>query len=193
MAWLLSVLVLLTVWSPQLRGDGQGVRERLRISTIFWFFARACYAALMNARFTLTLTALAALVLAACNGQRLPASTAPMTAQGDTGAAFQPVTDVPIPDGARLDSERSLVLGGQDNWTGRLVFNVGESPSEAFALYHQEMRRFGWRLITSAQSESSVLAFSQGERIATIRIEGRNLSGTTVTIIMSPRHAGGDN
>ena len=133
------------------------------------------------------------LALAACNSPRLPASTAPMTAQGDTGAAFQPVTDVPIPDGARLDSERSLVLGEQDTWTGRLVFNVGESPSEAFALYHQEMQRFGWRLITSVQSDSSVLAFSQGERIAAIRIEGRNLSGTTVTIIMSPRHAGGDN
>ena len=134
----------------------------------------------------------AALALAACDsGPQLPASTAPITAEGDTGAAFQPVSDVPIPIGARLDSERSLVFGGPDNWTGRLVFNVGESSADAFARYHQEMQRFGWTLITSVQAESSVLTFSQGERIATIQIDGRTLTGATVAITMSPRYADG--
>ncbi len=147
----------------------------------------------MNARFPVLLAAAAVLTLAACDsGPRLAASTAPAAAEGDANAAFQPITDVPIPEGARLDSERSLVLGGEDNWTGRLVFSVGESSADAFARYHQEMPRFGWRLITSVQAESSVLTFSQGARIATIQIEGRTLSGATVAITMSPRHAGGD-
>ena len=147
----------------------------------------------MKARFTIVLTAAAVVTLAACDsGPRLAAISAPAAAEGDTIAAFQPITDVPIPEGARLDSERSLVLGGQDNWTGRLVFNIDESSADAFARYHQEMPRFGWRLITSVQAESSVLAFSQGERIATIQIEGRTLSGSTVAITMSPRHQGDD-
>jgi len=148
----------------------------------------------MRARFAILLTVTAGLTLAACESSpRLAATSAPIAAEGESNAAFQPITDVPIPEGARLDSERSLVLGGQDNWTGRLVFNIGESSADAFARYHQEMPRFGWRLITSVQAEASVLAFSQGDRVATIQIEGRTLSGATVTITMSPRHVdGGD-
>ena len=148
----------------------------------------------MSARFAIILAAVTVLALAACeSGPRLAATSAPVTVEGDTSAAFQPITDIPIPEGARLDSGRSLVLGGQDNWTGRLVFSVGESSADAFARYHQEMPRFGWRLITSVQAESSVLAFSKGARIATIQIEGRTLSGATVAVTMSPRHQdGGD-
>ena len=124
----------------------------------------------MRARFAILLTAAAGLALAACeSGPRLTATSAPTAAEGESNAAFQPITDVPIPEGARLDSGRSLVLGGQDNWTGRLVFNISESSADAFARYHQEMPRFGWRLITSVQAESSVLAFSKGARIATIQ------------------------
>ena len=150
----------------------------------------------MSARFLVILAAVAAataaLALAACDiGPQLPASTAPAPAEGSSDGAFQPVSDVPIPDGARLDSERSLVLGSEDNWTGRLVFSVSESSADAFARYHQEMQRFGWTLITSVQAESSVLTFSQGERIATIQIDGRTLSGATVAITMSPRYADG--
>ena len=130
----------------------------------------------MRARFAILIAAAALVALAACDsGPRLAATSAP---------------DVLIPVGARLDSERSLGLGGQDEWTGRLGFTVSESSADAFARYHQEMLRFGWRLITSVQAESSVLAFSQGGRVATIQIEGRMLSGATVAITMSPRHSG---
>ena len=88
----------------------------------------------MRARFTILIAAAALVALAACDsGPRLTATSAPAAVEGESSAAFQPITDVPIPDGARLDSERSLVLGGQDNWTGRLVFTIGESSADAFA------------------------------------------------------------
>ena len=132
-------------------------------------------------------------MLGACErGPELAVSSAPTQSDNSATAAFQPITDVPIPGGARLDSGRSLVLGGEDNWTGRLVFTVSESSADAFALYHQDMQRFGWQLLTSVQAESSVLAFSQDERVATIQIEGRTLSGATIAITMSPRHVGND-
>jgi len=151
----------------------------------------------MRTRFTILIAAVSLVALEACDsGPRLAATSAPAPAlatdEGELSGAFQPITDVPIPDGARLDSERSLVLGGQDAWTGRLVFTINESAGDAFARYHQEMLRFGWRLITSVQAESSVLAFSREDRVATIQIEGRMLSGATVAITMSPRHSGDD-
>ena len=147
----------------------------------------------MRARFTILIAAAALVALEACDsGPRLAATSAPATDEGELSGAFQPITDVPLPDGARLDSARSLVLGGQDAWTVRLVFTINESSADAFARYHQEMLRFGWRLITSVQAESSVLAFSQEDRVATIQIESRMLSGATVVITMSPRHSGDD-
>jgi len=148
----------------------------------------------MTTQYSILTIAATMLVLVACErGPELTASSAPTQIGDEATAAFQPIADVPIPEGARLDSGRSLVLGGEHNWTGRLVFMVSESPADAYALYHQEMQRFGWRLITSVQAESSVLAFSQGERVATIQIEGRTLSGATIAITMSPHHEGSSN
>lgn len=129
------------------------------------------------------------ILLNACNsGPELAASQEPISVDGEESAAFQPITDIPIPQGARLDKEVSLILGGQDKWTGRIVLKIGESPADAFARYTQKMPHFGWRPITSVQAESSVLTFSQNGRIATITIEGRSISGSTVSITMSPRH-----
>ena len=142
----------------------------------------------MSARIAVILI-LALTGLAACgDNKRLPASVAPVSLEGEANAAFQPITDIPIPEGARLDNERSLMLGGQDKWTGRLVLKIKESSADAFARYHQEMPLFGWSQITSVQAESSVLSFYQGNRIATIQIDGRTISGSSVSITLSPRY-----
>jgi hypothetical protein len=45
----------------------------------------------------------------------------------------------------------------------------------------------GWNLITALQGKTSGLTFSRGERIATVMIEGSTLSGTSVTILVTPR------
>ena len=129
--------------------------------------------------------------LAAC--QQLPelqATKAPPSADdGETvvGQTFRPITDVPIPAGARLDTDRSLVLGGGNHWTGRLVISISDSAAEAFSRYAGEMPRFGWTHITSVQAEVSILTFSREARVATIQIEGKTLGGSTVTMVISPR------
>ena len=129
---------------------------------------------------------LAGLLVAACGrGPELPSSQAPVGAEPQ--AAFQPINDVPIPAGARLDTARSLVLGGLDHWTGRLVIMVDESAAEAFSLYQRDMPAFGWQPITVVQAEVSVLSFARAARVATIQIESRTLTGAIVSITMSPR------
>ncbi len=146
----------------------------------------------MIIRLAIALFPVIAMLNACSSGPELAASREPISVEGEESAAFQPITDIPIPQGARLDKEVSLILGGQDKWTGRLVLKIGESPAEAFARYTQKMPHFGWKPITSVQAESSVLTFSQGGRIATITIEGRSLSGSRVSITMSPRTLGDD-
>ena len=49
------------------------------------------------------------------------------------------------------------------------------------------MPSFGWELITVVQGKTSNLTFSKADRIASIQIESGTLTGSIVTIIMSPR------
>ena len=127
----------------------------------------------------------------ACDkGMSLTETTAPdsMDGEADLHATFQPITDIPIPSGTTLDAQNSLILGGGDQWTGRLVLNINQSHSEAFALYTTQMPQFGWKAIASIQSETSLLTFIRGNRAATIEIiEGRAIRGCLVRITMAPQ------
>lgn len=121
-------------------------------------------------------------------GTELPATTAQ---NGQIPAPdFRPVTDMPIPQDATLDTERSLILSSRDQWTGRIVMKVGLTPGKTFAFYQQEMPSFRWQPVMSVQSETSVLAFTRGDRAATIQIQGRTIGGSLVIVTVAPRQAG---
>ena len=131
----------------------------------------------------------AALVLAACSqGTKLqPTATGE---KSEIEKNFSLLTDIPIPPNATLDVERSLVLGDLDRWTGRIILNVGQSTTAAFALYQPQMPNFGWDPIMSVQTSVSVLSFVRGERAATVQIESRTLGGSTVAVTVAPRQSG---
>ena len=101
------------------------------------------------------------------------------------------VNDVPIPRGAVLDTERSLILGRGSNWTGRLVFRVNRPTTVLFSLYQAEMPQFGWRSLSVIQDEVSILQYTMGARLATVRVSGLGFRGSRVSILMAPRAEGG--
>jgi len=125
-------------------------------------------------------------VLTACSqSEALQPTTG--ASDGETARSFTLLADIPIPPGAKLDVEKSLVLGDLDRWTGRVILDVDESSTKAFALYQAEMPNFGWQPIMSVQAGVSVLTFTRSERAATIQIENRTLRGSTVSITVAPR------
>jgi len=125
-------------------------------------------------------------VLTACNQSE---ALQPTTSASDSEAerSFALLTDIPIPPGADLDVERSIVLGDLDRWTGRIILDVDQSASKAFGLYQAEMPNFGWLPVMSVQAGVSVLTFTRGERAATIQIENNTIRGRTVSITVAPR------
>ncbi len=127
-------------------------------------------------------------VLAACTqSEALQPTTS--ASDGETSQSFALLTDIPIPPGANLDVEKSIVLGDLDRWTGRVILEVDQSATKAFGLYQTEMPNFGWQPIMSVQAGVSVLTFTRGERAATIQIENRTLRGSTVSITVAPRQS----
>ena len=65
--------------------------------------------------------------------------------------------------------------------------HVGGGPGALYDFYSREMARFGWREITSVRSETSVLTYGRGERVATVQIKGETLRGARVDVTVSPR------
>jgi len=126
------------------------------------------------------------MVLTACSQTEALLPTTSET-DNETERSFALLADIPIPPGASLDVEKSLVLGDLDRWTGRVILNVSQSSTKTFALYQAEMPKFGWQPVMSVQAGVSVLTFTQSKRAATVQIENRTLRGSTVSITVAPR------
>jgi hypothetical protein len=134
-----------------------------------------------------TVTAIAIAFVAGCSGR----GTLP-PAQSDTQVAnVQLVTDIPIPPSATLDSEHSLILSDHDHWSGRLVMRFWQSTNELVTFYQTQMPAFGWELVMSATSESTVLSYMRGDRAATVQIE-KSMFGlnSMVSVTVAPRQSG---
>jgi hypothetical protein len=102
---------------------------------------------------------------------------------------FTLLTDIPIPPGATMDNDRSLILGDKDRWTGRVVMKLWKSAPEANQFYQGQMPAFGWEPIMAATSGVSVSAYVRGDRAATVQIESNSMWGSTVSVIVGHRQA----
>ena len=128
-----------------------------------------------------------ALALAACAGNPMPPSSRADAPGIATDAGFGRFTDIPVPKGAEMDADRSLVLGAREAWVGRLVMKVSDRTGAMYDFYARQMPGFGWQPITSVRSEVSVLTFTRGDRVATVQLLSRTLFGSEVRLTVSPR------
>ena len=106
-------------------------------------------------------------------------------------ANTQLLTDIPIPNNATRDNERSLILADGDHWVGRVVMRFWQNTSELTTFYQAQMPGFGWEPVMSVTSASSILTFTHGDHAATIQIEESTLGlKSQVSITVAPRQAG---
>ena len=129
----------------------------------------------------------ASLALSACTTQ----VGVPARGEGGKDAeslqAFTRFPDLPVPEGADIDLDRTLIFGAGEDWFGRLVIDVSHSANDMFDYFKRELPRFGWEEVTSVRSAVSVLTYARQERIATIQIEGSKFRGSNAVITVSPR------
>lgn len=104
-------------------------------------------------------------------------------------ASFTRFPDLPMPVKAELNMGKTLVFGTNDAWIGRMVISSSHGSNDMFDFYKQEMPGFGWQEITSVRSETSVMTYTRGQRVATIQIAGTTFKGANVTITVSPKGA----
>ena len=106
-----------------------------------------------------------------------------------TQAAFAQFHDIPIPGNAKMNMDRTLILGEKEAWIGRLVIDSRTAQAKLFDFFKHRTAQFGWQEITSVRSDTSVMTYTRGQRVATIQITSATLRGSKVTITVSPKGA----
>ncbi len=140
--------------------------------------------------------AAAALLAAGCTQMAPIRSTTPPPAQpGDAAAKTagsqnkavpSQFSDLPIPNGAKVNVDKTLVVGTQ-TWYGQLSLDTGHNADAMFEFYSRELANYGWRRIAAVRAPTSILTYDRDERVLAIAITPSRVYGSEITITVSPR------
>lgn len=123
----------------------------------------------------------AALVAVACASTPI-ASDSTVT----EATAKQLSGDVPLPPGAVIKQQDTLVMSAASTWLGRISLSVSGEPQAVFTYFKDGMPASGWTLTSSSFSKTSLLTFTKGERVANIQMQGTSFGGNDVLITVAP-------
>ena len=95
---------------------------------------------------------------------------------------------MPIPPGAKIIADQSLIIGSGDAWVGRLNMDVGRDVAAAYKYFLDAFQGQGWTLQSAVRSKTSLLVFTHAGRSATIEFQDapKLVGGATVTLTMAP-------
>jgi hypothetical protein len=111
---------------------------------------------------------------------------------GDLSKRFEEIKNIetlifnqmPLPKGARISPDKSLILGEGDNWAGRIELSSSMETLEASSFFIAEYPKYGWQLISSTKAKLSILVFSSSTRTLTLEItEGGPLAAKSMIVM----------
>jgi hypothetical protein len=84
-----------------------------------------------------------------------------------------------MPPNNVLDVDRTVIVGGENDWLGRIFFAAPMSVDQTIEFYRRDMPRYGWTELAVTRSGTSVLAYQMGNRLATIELTPQAKAGGT--------------
>jgi hypothetical protein len=117
-------------------------------------------------------------------------TTTVTNADGETVQDIQSklLGEMPMPGGARINNENSLILGSGDGWAGRVAITSAQDANETFTFFRDQFQKAGWTLVSSTKSKNSILVFIKKDRTATIEIDQGGFGGkANVMLTVAPR------
>ena len=133
------------------------------------------------------------LVLSACAQSvgLAPTPTSSTSSTQNNQPSFAQFQDIPIPPGARMDLDRTVILGAPASWIGRLALNANQNPAVVFDFFKQRTSEFGWQEVTTVRAATSFMTFTRANRVLNIQIKAKTLQGSEVDLTVSPRGQSG--
>jgi len=101
-------------------------------------------------------------------------------------SAAQLAGDMPIPPGATVRPQDTLVMGTGSRWIGRISLSVAGESQAIYTYYRDGLPSAGWVLTSSSYSKLSFLTFNKADRVATIQIQSASFGGNEVIITVTP-------
>lgn len=147
---------------------------------------RSPWKAVLSAAFLLLLMSACAQTATLTGSQPLTPDGQPLQPQ----EAFTDFPDLPIPDGARMDIERTFVFGGEDGWYGQTVITSNGNANQLFDFFKTYLDDMGWQEVTSVRAKTSVLTYLRGPRVLAIQITSSSFSRSEALITVSPAKSG---
>lgn len=92
---------------------------------------------------------------------------APIAGPGIPAAGHKRFNEIPLPDGLREDTQRTFVYDSRSVKIGKMVYTSKNTVNELAQFYITNAPLDGWNLVSTTQSEDSVLLFfvKQGKRL----------------------------
>jgi hypothetical protein len=109
---------------------------------------------------------------------------------GDSGVtetnSKQLTGDLPLPPGATIKQQETLVMGTGSSWIGRVSLSIAGEPQAIFTYFRDTLPGSGWALTSSSFSKLSLLTFTKAERVANVQIQNGSFRNNDVLITVSP-------
>jgi len=106
--------------------------------------------------------------------------------------SFSQFQDIPIPTGARMNLDRTVILGAPESWIGRLTLDANHNPAALFDFFKQRTPEFGWEEVTTVRAATSFLTYTRSNRVLNIQIKAKTLQGSEVDLTVSPKGQPGE-
>ena len=126
--------------------------------------------------------------LAACAnlGSKPPVAVGP---DGKVQNPMQLLGQLPLPPGAAIRADQSLIIGAGDNWVGRVMLDVGRDLDAAYRFFLETYPAQGWTVVSAVRGKTSFLVMTRQERTATFEMVDGGMMGSSVSLTMAPRNA----
>jgi len=108
------------------------------------------------------------------------------SAERKSVSAFSQFPDIPIPSGTKINVDKTLVFGTKP-WYGQLALSSSSNANQLFDFYRENLPQYGWQEVTAVRAPTSILTYATAERVLAIAIQSATLTGSDVTVTVSPR------
>jgi hypothetical protein len=110
---------------------------------------------------------------------------------GSAGASTR-LTDVPVPEKATADMERTYVYEASGIQVGRMVYRVKGGVTETAQFYIDECKALGWNLESVLQANTTNLLFRKPGRRLDVSVQPQSLrSGNLLILTLTPEGGSG--
>ena len=101
-------------------------------------------------------------------------------------SAFAQFPDIPIPPNTQINVDKTLVFGSKP-WFGQLTLGSFTDANRVFDFFRNNMPKLGWTPGQEVRGTTHILTYENIDRKMTILINSRTLTGSEITITVSPR------